>query len=250
MATRAKKINYKKGIYEDINKKKEYADYDNILSITSEGFIVVNEKTDFSSQIVDIALKTYKKIRYHPIKDGILLLEHIMEYGIPEYITHLVFDFGGWSKIYNTLMDMLPSGLEYLGIDIQNKGDIYNGEITNEDRDNKYHFNEPINNLPASLEELYITSLSFDQPLDNLPPNMKILVIKSDEFNQSIDNLPIGLEILIIDKNFMDNTNNIKLDNLPPKLKHLYVICDKIIYTKELLPATLERISLPDYQLG
>jgi len=81
------------------------------------------------------------------------------------------------------------------------------------------YFNQPINFLPYTLEELYLginfnqpidylsnlhslkkltLGRNFDQPINDLPQNLKILIIKSILFHQTIDNLPRGLKIFKI----------------------------------------------------
>lgn len=243
----------KKGIYSKIEKDTEYFDYRNVISISRDGYVVITENTDFDDELTTMLFKKYKKIRFHPVKYALPLVNWITEGGIPDYIINIVLDFGGWVKSYDVIPGKLPAGLKYLAIDNQNENDINLGAEVADDENqaNFYEFNGSVANLPPALEELHINSRSFNQPLDNLPPTLRILVIKSPKFNQSIDYLPITLETFILDKiNNYEGFNKIKLDNLPPGLKHLYIIdiYHKFSYVRELLPKSLVRISLPGYQ--
>jgi len=253
--SKKKSVNPRKGVYEKIIKEQDYKDYNNMVSITVSNFVVINENTPLDEPWIVALLQKFKKIRFHPIKTVLPIINWIIEKGIPEYITHIAFDFCGWNNKFNVLLDKLPIGLKYFAIVNQNTEEEVDkdDEDDEDDEDEIMDFN--LNNLPNQLEELYINlSISF-QSLYNLPPNLKILVIRSSLFNQSIDNLPITLETLIIENYSNCSMDKIKLDNLPPGLKHLYILkyilstgSVNLSYVREVLPKSLVRISLPDYQ--
>ena len=81
------------------------------------------------------------------------------------------------------------------------------------------NFNQPIDNLPYSLEYLEIVSEYFNQEINFLPYNLKYLIIESALFNQTLDYLPQNLEVLHIDS----NSFNLTFINLPTNLKRLHV---------------------------
>jgi len=247
MPVKKQKDTIKDGIYKDILNKTQYVEGCDKFSIDKQGFVVINENTDLEDSFVGIVLQNYRKLRIKPYYKAQPIIDYILKHGFPEYITHIQFDFSIWLTKWNVIFDKLPCGLKYLGIDSTNIEDAsFDWDNDNVD---SYQFNYSINNLPDTLEELYIYSATFNQPLVNLPSGLKVLFLNCYEFNQSIDNLPVRLETLIIEKGNGSLIRNIKLDNLPPNLKHLYILCDEIEYTKELLPPSLVRISLPDYQL-
>ncbi len=245
--TQSTKLNKQQsGIYEKIE---EYTTRNNVLfSVDDLGFVVINENINLEDSIMQNILKLYCKIKIRPFNRAQPIIDNIIKNGFPEYITHIKLEFELWLNRWNSIFTKLPNGLKYLAINTQYDND---GALDDEpDDDDYFQFNYSLNNLPSTLEELYIHSSCFNQPLNNLPCNIKILFLKCFDFNQSIDNLPIGLETLIIDKgNYAVHVQNINLDNLPINLKHLYIFCKKITYVKELLPPSLVKISLPDYQL-
>ena len=248
--TQSTKLNKQQsGIYEKIE---EYTTRNNVLfSVDDLGFVVINENINLEDSIMQNILKLYCKIKIRPFNRAQPIIDNIIKNGFPEYITHIHFEFSIWFKKWNNIFNKLPNGLKYLVINSTNDTYVYDDdEEDEEDEEDYFQFNYSLNNLPSTLEELYIYSSCFNQPLNNLPCNIKILFLRCFDFNQSIDNLPIGLETLIIDKgNYAVHVQNINLDNLPINLKHLYIFCKKITYVKELLPPSLVKISLPDYQL-
>src|SRR5205809_963593 len=77
-------------------------------------------------------------------------------------------------------------------------------------------FNQPVNNLPASLIHLTFISWSkFYQAVDNLPAGLTHLILEG-HFNQAVNNLPAGLTHLTLEGYF-----NQALNNLPAGLTHL-----------------------------
>jgi len=87
-------------------------------------------------------------------------------------------------------------------------------------------YNQPLNNLPNSLETLILSNKKSIHPLDNLPCNLKTLKL-FDAFNSNIklDYLPINLTYLeIIQFNYNNNSKmTINIDNLPSSLQTLKI---------------------------
>jgi hypothetical protein len=100
--------------------------------------------------------------------------------------------------------------------------------------------NFPLNNLPNTIEKLFITdSCEFNQPLDNLPSGLKQLKIESNVFSQSLDNLPVGLEELHLHIYELQD-----LYHLPAGLKKLTLrICNNLIRYNIILPKSLEELT-------
>jgi hypothetical protein len=105
--------------------------------------------------------------------------------------------------------------------------------IISGDWDNE-RFNEPLNNLPSSLEWLSIYPYGFNQSLNNLPFNLKILVFCENRiwnynhgYEHGLSNLPIGLEVLCLPENIRyDGTmtnDDVTLNNLPINLRYLSI---------------------------
>ena len=123
------------------------------------------------------------------------------------------------------------------------------------------YFNQPINFLPYTLEELYLginfnqpidylsnlhslkkltLGRNFDQPINDLPQNLKILIIKSILFHQTIDNLPRGLKKLNIKRingKIPDSLKTLKFIITNYRIEGSYII-DK--YHKIQLPKNLK----------
>jgi hypothetical protein len=79
-----------------------------------------------------------------------------------------------------------------------------------------YPFDQPINNLPSSIETLKIGH-TFNQPIDNLPGSIKYLIFSEHgSFNQSVDYLPSSIEKIEFNSDF-----NHPIDNLGNKVKYL-----------------------------
>lgn len=89
-----------------------------------------------------------------------------------------------------------------------------------------HYFNSSIDYLPSTLENLVIESYIFNQSIDNLPSTLKVLYILSSEFTQSIDNLPQNLETLVILSVKYTITD---IHNLPPTLEYIRTIENSII---------------------
>lgn len=80
------------------------------------------------------------------------------------------------------------------------------------------NFNQPIDNLPNTLIEIYFSELSkFNKSLDCLPNSLKILTL-GNNYNQPIDNLPTSLTELTLGNNY-----NQPLDYLPQSMTHLTI---------------------------
>lgn len=148
-----------------------------IFGISTEKYIKISsslEEIEIPFDIIENLIKKNKKLALYSNKS----LEWF--YNIPDYITDLAIDF----QTYNNIaLANLPSGLKSLF-------------ILNTLKDDCSGFNEVINNLPASLEILYIEGEYFNQPLDLLPISLKCLCIRSKYFNQPLNNLPPSLECL------------------------------------------------------
>jgi hypothetical protein len=78
-------------------------------------------------------------------------------------------------------------------------------------------FNQPLDNLPNSLIDLYL-GFAFSYPVDNLPNGLKYLRL-GHAFNHPIDNLPINLTHLIF---CHQSIFNHPVDKLPNSLTHLH----------------------------
>jgi hypothetical protein len=148
------------------------------------------------------------------------------------------------------LNKVIPYNLEYLVVNfpISNIEKFVNLKtyiISSEfDYDN---FNEPLDNLPASLEWLAIYPKKFNQPLDNLPSGLKYLNVGRnrlwyyfDGYSLPLNNLPASLEILyfpeIISLDGLDYSANLR--NLPTNLK--------ILDIPEYIPSNMNFNNLPD----
>ena len=128
---------------------------------------------------------------------------------IPSSITNLAIDFPDYNEIN---INALHNGLKKLYITSEFSG----------------HFNNPIDNLPYTLENLYIVSNKFNQSLDFLPHSLTRLVISSSSFNHPISNLPPNLleltiipyykgEIKFTQDNFLNLPENLKILNVSAK---------------------------------
>jgi hypothetical protein len=126
---------------------------------------------------------------------------------IPSNITKLCIDFMNYDDVN---IDNLHNGLKELHILSEAEG----------------HFNKPINNLPQTLETLYIVSYNFNQSLNYLPCSLKNLYIESKAFECCLDNLPSNLETLTITTYYEPCCKTITTDNfmnLPNALKTLNI---------------------------
>lgn len=76
-----------------------------------------------------------------------------------------------------------------------------------------------LDNLPGSLQRLFITDHEFNLPIDALPPALTHLYFCADSgFNRPVNSLPTGLTHLILGCRF-----NMPLDQLPPSLVFLQI---------------------------
>lgn len=105
-------------------------------------------------------------------------------------------------------------------------------------------FNESIDNLPSSLEELEFSPNSiFNKSVDNLPCTLKKITF-GKHFNIPINNLPQNLEYLNIQSEYF----SVELKNIPPGLKYLFFNSNpKYSYEKKIegLPEGLIEITYP-----
>ena len=101
-------------------------------------------------------------------------------------------------------MQGLPPGLKSLEIDSE-------------------MFNSPLDELPAGLEYLKMSSpcrIDFKQSIDNLPPGLKTLILENFNLStQSLNNLPHGLEYLNLFLGYPDDI--IDVNKCKQTLEHL-----------------------------
>jgi len=148
------------------------------------------------------------------------------------------------------LNEVIPYTLEYLVVNfpisnIEKFAYLKTYIISSEfDYDN---FNEPLDNLPGSLEWLAVYPKKFNQPLDNLPSGLKYLNVGQnrlwyyfDGYSLPLNNLPASLEILyfpeIVSLDGLDYPANLR--NLPTNLK--------ILNIPEYIPSNMNFNNLPD----
>lgn len=173
------------------------------ISITTNNYLCINgnDGFKFDDEIVKQLLI---------ITNNALSLQYNANYlfdNIPSNITKLCIDFPDYDNIN---IDNLHNGLKELHILSEAGGD----------------FNKPINNLPQTLETLYIVSNKFNQSLNYLPCSLKNLYIESKAFDCCLDNLPPNLDGLTITTYYEPRCKNITTNNfmnLPNTLKILNV---------------------------
>jgi hypothetical protein len=181
--------------------------------------------------------------------------------------TNTIVDYNSANNVNNAVKRLLnntnfkiPKNIEYLKINFQlpNIEEYTNLKVLVLDASQNTQFNEPLDNLPASLEWLEIGSLQFNHPLTNLPPGLKVLIFAQnriwnyyDGYRHSLDRLPSGLEVLHF-PDFCSQQNEIYLanfENLPPFLKILaipQVMPDDINY--DCLPDSIEILEWPAFR--
>lgn len=173
-------------------------------------------------------------------------LSIILDNDIPDTIN---YDKNAISEILNNINFKIPKTIEYLKVNFRlaNIEEFTNLKILILDGFQNSEFNEPLNNLPTSLEWLEIHSLEFNQPLANLPPNLKVLIFGQnriwnyyDGYYHSLDGLPSSLEVLhfpecmsLDGKQYLAN-----LINLPSSLK--------ILRIPRVMPNDMNYDCLPD----
>ena len=170
----------------------------NYLDITgNDGFTFDNENVKKLLEITNNSLS----LKY----ETVVLFDKI-----PSSIINLAIDFPDYNEIN---INALHIGLKKLYITSEAGGD----------------FNNPIDNLPYTLENLYITSNKFNQSLDFIPHSLTSLVIRSSSFNHPISNLPPNLldltlisyynkgDIKFTQDNFLNLPENLKILNVSAK---------------------------------
>jgi hypothetical protein len=138
------------------------------------------------------------------------------------------------AKIMNNTNFKIPKNIEYLEINfhLPNIEEYTNLKVLEISDFQNHEFNEPLDNLPESLEWLSIHPLGFNRPLANLPSGLKVLIFAEirtgngfDGYQHSLDELPSGLEILEFPE--FCSSKRMKclatLENLPPALKILRI---------------------------
>lgn len=149
-----------------------------------------------------------------------LIFPHYFQ-NLPSTITTMRIDFFGEDEI----LPQLPPNLKILYL--------------------MGSFNNQVDNLPNSLEELYFadpkgfSSSEFNCPLDNLPQNLKVLYLNR-EFNKPLDFLPQSLKKLIFQ---VISPFNYPLDNLPSGLEELTIGC-RFTHDLNNLPDTIKILSI------
>lgn len=116
---------------------------------------------------------------------------------LPDSLLELEIDDG-----FNDKIKYFPPKLKVLKLGHSHKYDCNN-------------YNHPLENLPETLEELYIYSCEFNHPLNKLPEKLKVLDIRSWEFNYPLDNLPKNLTTLVLIEKWNQSTKN-----FPDSLQH------------------------------
>ncbi len=173
--------------------------------ITYHNFVLL------SSNDCSFENETIKKLLMEHKALSIAYEAQLLANNIPTFITKLSLCLNDYSNI--NFISSLHYGLKELYI----LGD-------------ESAFDEPINNLPSTLEILHIESIIFNQNLDNLPEGLKDLRIYTDSFTHSLSYLPNALEKLELKSfnlccgsflcfdnfkdNFMSLPNNIKSINI------------------------------------
>lgn len=93
------------------------------------------------------------------------------------------------SNSFNQNMDFLPKNLKILDLFVL------------------HNFNQELNNLP-NIRELLLVSNSFKKPLENLPGSLEVLYLDLSGYEVKFDNLPSSLKELVL--HFSDNFYNIR----------------------------------------
>lgn len=212
----------------DLDDIQEVCSYESI-GITQNGYVKIYELKSVNyagvapyeciildDEFILSLLKRYKKMYlYDSSKEWF--------HKMPEYITHLILEFGSFKDIN---LNKLHNGLTNLVIN--NIYPNYDEKGFNQSLDNLPHtletlviisqdYNQPINSLPTSLTYLTISSDCFDQPLSNLPPNLYSLSISRIGYymqykylSDNLLNLPEGLNTLNISNKILPTNASIK----------------------------------------
>ena len=132
---------------------------------------------------------------------------------LPESLEYLEF-----KGIFNQSLDFLPKSVKEIHFLTMFGAD---GEPIIS------HFNQPLDNLPESLEVLELDCMDFNHSLDNLPKKLKYLKLNFYAFNFSLDNLPKSLEYLEIS---LPNTYKFPLEKLHKSLQNTKIKINLILY--------------------
>jgi hypothetical protein len=131
----------------------------------------------------------------------------------------------------------------------------------------KYSFNQPLDNLPETLQSLAIESSSFKQKLNKLPNGLLSLSLQCFGYDRSLGDLPNGLQSLeiigykgpylsytfpnslkIISLNHCSDIQNI-IDCLPHTLHSLEIHCLLFTVFPKNLPVSLHSLTISAYKL-
>lgn len=238
---------------------------DNIKNIVIN--IVINSNTKYIDKIQyppnleHLCLKLYYSKN---IYNQIFIQNNIKFLNIPNTINKLKiliipqnYDFlieEMEEKIYTTIENYIPKNILEINtnfpIDYTKFTNLKSITISDE------YFNQPLNNLPSGLEELYIDSIAFNHPLDNLPITLKILkfaqyrtVYYYDGYQYNLDYLPFSLEKLYLPQitGVSGEEYGVTIDNLPQNLKFLSL---PLMYDYDIslnnLPDSIEIIEFID----
>lgn len=99
-------------------------------------------------------------------------------------------------------------------------------------------FNQPLNNIPNTINCLYFNSLYFKQPLNNLPNSIIEIEINIENYDFVLNNLPNLLQKLKV--------YNLLCNNLPNSLIHLTILYNKPYHLNNLhyLPKSIKILIL------
>ena len=106
------------------------------------------------------------------IPTSIKSLSIILDNDIPDTIVDYNSANNAVERLLNNTNFKIPKNIEYLNINfhLPNIEEYTNLKVLVLNAFQNTEFNEPLDNLPASLEWLAIHSLQFNHPLTNLPP--------------------------------------------------------------------------------
>lgn len=168
-----------------------------------------------------------------------LFLEYLDRLDMLDKITYLAYSDPHISLPLKYIKKM--TALRILIID-PSKTSVYDKPTGKEQKVYQAGLAELVNQLPPTLEILFIHFPLFNGTLANLPIGLRILCIISYQFNQSLDYLPLSLEVLLL---LQHSTFQHNILNLPPLLKMLALDLNGCAYKGSIqLPPLLEYLQL------
>lgn len=116
---------------------------------------------------------------------------------IPSHVRELSIT----ANVFHGKMSSIPPHIKKLSFEYFNDNIDFlsSSNITYLDLGKK--FNQPIQNLPESIEYLDLSGYWFDQSIDKLPQNIRHLLL-GYRFDQKIDHLPTTLKYLTVDREY------------------------------------------------